>query len=265
MTFARDQAKARAWQQRSAAKAQANARTRASGPDRKPAKAPKPRVRAEPTPKDRHPAKPRKPLPKRNPKRLAALRLAQFGTPEQTAMIVAMPCICGGRHPACTGGPSDPSHVTTRGAGGKAKDQVPHSRGCHDAFHAHGRLTYVRAIGWTLTQLREAAARTWVAVSGVECNPRRRGSAGMKPREQRSEPRDTVLSTFVLDDGMVCTTSLGVDDDAKGDAMLRRLSMVARHGWRPIGPWQETCLERELAEDGPLASAIQREIDKAGT
>jgi hypothetical protein len=172
MTIARDPEKARAWQQRSAIRAQAKARARAKDrpAKRKPA-APKRVKPASPKPRTPKPSSPKPPkkrtaLPKRNPARLAKLRLEQFGTAEQTAMIVAMACICGGRHPACTGGPSDPSHVTSRGAGGKAKDQVPHSRGCHDAFHAHGRLTYVLAIGWTLGQLRQAAAQTWTVISG---------------------------------------------------------------------------------------------------
>jgi hypothetical protein len=163
VTLARDPDKARAWQQRSAKKAAENRR----------AKPVTPLKRAKPEPRTpapgKHTAKPRKPLPLRNTKRAATRRLDQFGTPEQTAMIVAMRCVCHDapmRHPDCNDGPSDPSHVTTRGAGGKAKDQVPQSHGCHLAFHAHGRLTYVRTIGWTLAELHAAAARTWALVSG---------------------------------------------------------------------------------------------------
>jgi hypothetical protein len=163
VTLAREIEKARAWQQRSAKKAAENRRAKPATPLKR--SKPKPR-----TPKPgKHPAKPRKPLPARNTKRAAARRLDQFGTAEQTATIVAMRCVCHdapNRHPDCNDGPSDPSHVTTRGAGGKAKDQVPHSHGCHMAFHAHGRQTYVRAIGWTLVELHAAAARTWSVISG---------------------------------------------------------------------------------------------------
>jgi len=66
---------------------------------------------------------------------------------------------CEGRHPACTGGWSEPSHVTSRGAGGKAEDIVPMSTGCHEAWH-RGRETYLAAIGWTLERMVEAAAQT---------------------------------------------------------------------------------------------------------
>lgn len=82
-------------------------------------------------------------------------------------MINAMPCICAGRHPACTGGPSEPSHIVSRAAGGDIDDQVPKSSGCHGAWHAHGRMTYLSTIGWTMEQLRAAADRTFAAITGA--------------------------------------------------------------------------------------------------
>ena len=148
--IARDPEKIRAWQQRSRANAIAKAK-------------PKPRSKLQAQPIARS-----TPIRKRNPKRLTKLRLAQFGTAEQTAVINAMPCICHeapSRHPECTGGPSDPSHVTTRGAGGKALDQVPQSRGCHLAFHRQGRDSYAETIGWTFDDLLAAAARTWAKIA----------------------------------------------------------------------------------------------------
>lgn len=179
MTIARDPEKARAWQQRSAAKAQENARARAvaAKPKRKkPSTSSSPASR-KPTPRPRagkpappKPAKKRKSLPKRNQPRLTKLRLAQFGTPEQTAMINAMPCCCSRaprRHPECTGGFSEPSHIVSRGAGGKKEDQVAHSTGCHHAFHAHGRDSYCEAVDWTLDDLRAEADRTWALISGM--------------------------------------------------------------------------------------------------
>ena len=148
--IARDPEKLRAWQQRSRANAIAKAKA-------------EPRANAKPRSELQA-----KPIRKRNPKRLTKLRLVQFGTAEQTAMINAMPCVCHEaprRHPECNGGPSDPSHVTTRGAGGMACDQVPQSRGCHDAFHRQGRDSYAATIGWTFDDLRQAAARTWAKIS----------------------------------------------------------------------------------------------------
>lgn len=73
-----------------------------------------------------------------------------------------MPCICGGKHRACTGGWSEPSHVVSRGAGGKLKHIVPMSTGCHHAWHQHGRSTYLAKIGMTLDHLLAAAATTLV-------------------------------------------------------------------------------------------------------
>ena len=150
--IARDPEKIRAWQQRSRANAIAKAKAK-----------PKPRSKLQAQPIARS-----TPIRKRNQKRLTKLRLAQFGTAEQTAVINAMPCICHEaprRHPECTGGPSDPSHVTTRGAGGKACDQVPQSHGCHLAFHRQGRDSYAAEIGWTFDDLLAAAARTWTKIS----------------------------------------------------------------------------------------------------
>lgn len=160
MTLSRDPEKARTWQQRSAKRA---AEKRRAAP-----KQTKPSARAKP--KTRSPAspKPGKRLPARNSKRSAARRLEQFGTPEQTAMIRAMPCCCSRAprpHPECTGGWSEPSHIVTRGAGGKKQDQVAHSTGCHTAFHQHGRETWCLAVGWTFDDLRAEAARTWAAIS----------------------------------------------------------------------------------------------------
>jgi len=150
--IARDPEKIRAWQQRSRANAIAKAKAK-----------PKPRSKLQAQPIARS-----TPIRKRNPKRLTKMRLVQFGTAEQTAMINAMPCVCHEaprRHPECTGGPSDPSHVTTRGAGGKARDQVPQSHGCHLAFHRQGRDSYAAEIGWTFDDLLAAAARTWTKIS----------------------------------------------------------------------------------------------------
>jgi len=150
--IARDPEKIRAWQQRSRANAIAKAKAK-----------PKPRSKLQAQPIARS-----TPIRKRNPKRITKLRLVQFGTAEQTAMINAMPCVCHEaprRHPECTGGPSDPSHVTTRGAGGKACDQVPQSHGCHLAFHRQGRDSYAAEIGWTFDDLLAAAARTWTKIS----------------------------------------------------------------------------------------------------
>ncbi len=102
-------------------------------------------------------AKLRKRLPQRNNARAAHLRLVQFGTPERIRLINAMPCVCGGKHPACRGGFSEPSHVISRGAGGKAEDIVPMSTGCHRAWH-RGRLTYLEQLGWTIDEMKQRAA-----------------------------------------------------------------------------------------------------------
>jgi len=94
-----------------------------------------------------------------NRERKAQRRADEFGSDARVLVINGMRCVCEGRHPACTGGWSEPSHVTSRGAGGKAEDIVPMSTGCHEAWH-RGRETYLAAIGWTLERMVEAAAQT---------------------------------------------------------------------------------------------------------
>ena len=92
----------------------------------------------------------------RNHARAAQLRLDQFGPPERVRLINWMPCVCGGRHPDCTGGFSDPSHVISRAASGLAHDIVPMSRGCHDAWH-RGRLTYLDVLRLTFDAMLQRA------------------------------------------------------------------------------------------------------------
>ena len=93
----------------------------------------------------------------RNAERAARARAEDFGSRDRLDAIAAMPCVCGGRDPACTGGWSEPSHVRSRGAGGDARCIVPMSTGCHRAWHQHGRETWCRAAGVTLDQLMELA------------------------------------------------------------------------------------------------------------
>lgn len=73
-----------------------------------------------------------------NRARKEQLRVEQFGTPRRVEWFMRQRCVCRGEHPACTRGWSDPSHTTSRGAGGKAHQIIPQSRGCHDYIGAHG-------------------------------------------------------------------------------------------------------------------------------
>ncbi len=70
-----------------------------------------------------------------NRKRLAARRKLQFA--EQSALARTLPCCSCGAPP-----PSDPSHLTTRGAGGLDDVVVPQCRRCHDALGREGRYSF---------------------------------------------------------------------------------------------------------------------------
>jgi len=92
-------------------------------------------------------------MKRRNAKRAAAARARDFGPRSRIVAIASMPCVCGGKHPACTGGWSQPSHVVSRGAGGDREAIVPKSDGCHRAWHQHGRETYLAVLGWTMADM----------------------------------------------------------------------------------------------------------------
>ena len=132
----------RAWQQRSAAKA---------------------RKRQHERQPNGRPAKPRKRLPAVNKARAEKKRVEHFGTAERVAAIRRMDCACTRapkQHPDCTGGFSDPSHTTSRGAGGDAADIVPMSAGCHRAWHQHGKHAWLVAVGWTEQDIEAELERT---------------------------------------------------------------------------------------------------------
>lgn len=86
------------------------------------------------------------PFRRANTSRRRKLRAQQHGTQARSQWWRDQPCVCQGEHPACTGGWSEPSHVVSRGAGGTAADIVPMSRGCHQAWHDHGQLSYCASI-----------------------------------------------------------------------------------------------------------------------
>lgn len=79
------------------------------------------------------------PLRKANARRRARLRAEQFGP--EAERVRAMPC-CACGHAA----PSDPHHMKSRGAGGKAKDLVALCHSCHVAVHAQGAITFWRNV-----------------------------------------------------------------------------------------------------------------------
>ena len=88
----------------------------------------------------------------RNTERAAKARAEDFGSRERITVIAHLPCVCRGKHPACTRGFSEPSHVISRGAGGKADAIVPMSTGCHGAWH-RGRESWLAEVGLTLEGL----------------------------------------------------------------------------------------------------------------
>lgn len=72
-----------------------------------------------------------------NPARKAKRFDANFGSKARVEWVNSHPCLCRGKHPACSGRTVN-AHVTSRGAGGKAEDIVPLSWGCHQWQGDHG-------------------------------------------------------------------------------------------------------------------------------
>jgi hypothetical protein len=137
-----------------------------------------PGTKSEPT---RDPEKARawrsrsRPIRPRNAKRAAERRERDFGDDARVDSIKRMRCMCTRapkRHPECTGGYSEPSHVRhSRGAGGTKDDIAPQSTGCHRAWHQHGRETYLAKIGWTEADLEAELALVNAWLAGADAMP----------------------------------------------------------------------------------------------
>lgn len=70
-----------------------------------------------------------------NRTRIKTRRAKQFA--EQSALARTLPCFTCGAAP-----PSDPSHLTSRGAGGLDDAVIPQCRRCHSALHSEGRYSF---------------------------------------------------------------------------------------------------------------------------
>ena len=99
--------------------------------------------------------------------RARARRLRQFGTKARTDWWRQQPCVCEGKHPECQGS-TDPAHVISRAAGGKAEHIQPMSRGCHQYQHDHGWRVWEAEVA-IMTPL-DADARRFVVL--CESGPR---------------------------------------------------------------------------------------------
>ena len=129
-----------------------------------------------PVPKPQRPVKPprerkrQKPVAKVNPARKAHRLITDFGGAEYNALLRSLPCaVCG------VTGFSVAAHLTARGAGGKAPDQVPLCRtrfdiasgvmkqGCHDLYDARDKT--VRAFEERLRWLAKGLWWAWQAIT----------------------------------------------------------------------------------------------------
>ncbi len=96
-----------------------------------------------------------------NLERLEALRELQFGPKGE--WIRGLECATCGAPP-----PSDPSHVKSRGAGGKAADLIPQCRRCHRRLHDVGRRTFEVEEGVDLAELVERYEALWREVGELQ-------------------------------------------------------------------------------------------------
>jgi len=103
----------------------------------------------------------RRPMRRINRARLQARRARQFG--QQAALARKLPCCSCGAPP-----PSDPSHLTSRGAGGVDDCVVPQCRRCHDALHREGRFSFWTRRGLDPQQIVERM-RALVALGVTPC------------------------------------------------------------------------------------------------
>jgi hypothetical protein len=121
---------------------------------------PKPGPRVKPS-RER---KRQKPVAKVNPARKRERFVSDFGGSAYNELLKSLPCaVCG------VTGFSVAAHLTARGAGGKADDQVPLCRsrfgtnGCHDLYDA--RDSKVRAFEERLRWLAKGLWWAWQAIT----------------------------------------------------------------------------------------------------
>jgi hypothetical protein len=104
-------------------------------------------------------------LRRANPDRREKLRAQQFGPHGER--VKALRCCVSGALP-----PSDPAHVSSRGAGGAWRDLVPLSRRLHREQHDRGILTFQADHGIDLAEvaamLAEVADRPQTACSAED-------------------------------------------------------------------------------------------------
>ncbi|MEL7058619.1 MAG: hypothetical protein AAGN46_01195 [Acidobacteriota bacterium] len=100
------------------------------------------------------------PIRRRNPERAAKAYARAFG--DKAAWIRSLPCsTC--RAP----GPSDPSHVRSRGAGGTAADLIPQCRRCHQRYHQIGAGSFAAEVGVDLRDLAASYEAFWQAMQAL--------------------------------------------------------------------------------------------------
>ena len=100
-----------------------------------------------------------------NPARKRRAFARHFGSSERVAWVNAHACLCGGKHPACSGRTVN-AHVRSRAAGGTWRDIVPLSWVCHVWQGDHGGAAWEREAG-----LEAGAARAcadWMATTGPQ-------------------------------------------------------------------------------------------------
>lgn len=110
--------------------------------------APKPTPKIKKAPKGLKPTK----LPPINTERKKRAFKINFGG-QYRDFIASLPCDVCEKRP-----PSDPAHLTSRGAGGKASDQAPMCRTCHRGYDNHDPAIRIHEARLRRLALKRSAA-----------------------------------------------------------------------------------------------------------
>lgn len=94
----------------------------------------------------------------------------QYGTSAYIELLTSLPCV------ECNRRPVDPSHVRSRGAGGRWHQQVPHCREHHDAWEQYQDRTEAKAaklagIALYLAQAAHSIGLVEAPPAGETCDP----------------------------------------------------------------------------------------------
>lgn len=172
-----------------------------------------------------------------NPRRRKASYARNFG--EEADRVRALPCL------VCKALPSDPAHVTSRGAGGGRFDLVPLCRVHHDQQHLVGAHSFAGCYRLDLRAEADRVALLHEAPLGVRGLAQRWAAATVAPPRFDPEVLADIRAALVLLAGPTPVESLPLSSWPPQEAAREQLDTYEREA---LLGWVRRRMERERDE-----------------